>query len=65
VKNAPKEYSAGIMVLKGKLEIHPLLGNTKKTKIKALRDICGMRWENNNLDSVVGKLFECIIVHAN
>jgi hypothetical protein len=47
-ENAPKEYGADL-ILEGKLEIHPLLGSTKKTKITALNDIYGMRWENDNL----------------
>jgi hypothetical protein len=57
VKNAPNEYGGGIITLQSKLEIHPLLGNAKKTKIKALKDICGMRWESDNLESVGGQFF--------
>jgi hypothetical protein len=65
VKNAPNEYGGEIIIVERKLGIHPLLGNAKKTEIKALKDICGMRWESDNLDSMGGKFFECIIVHVN
>jgi hypothetical protein len=36
VKNALHEYGGGIIILEWKLEIHPLLENAKKTKVKAL-----------------------------
>jgi hypothetical protein len=55
MKNAPNEYGGGIIILERKLEIHALLENAKRIKVKALKDICGMRWENDNLDSVGGK----------
>jgi hypothetical protein len=57
VKNVLSEYGGGLTMPERKLEIHPLLENTKKTMAKALKDICGMRWESDNLDSVGGKSF--------
>jgi hypothetical protein len=55
-KNAPNEHS-GINLLERRLETHPLLENPKRTKVKALKDIGGMRGESDNLDSVGGKFF--------
>jgi hypothetical protein len=52
VKNAPNEYGDGIIILERKIEIHPLLENAKKTKLKALKYICDVRWESDNLGSV-------------
>jgi hypothetical protein len=57
VENALNGYSGGIIILKRKLEIHPLLESAKKTKVKALVDIYAMRWESDNLDSVGDMIF--------
>jgi hypothetical protein len=57
VKIALNEYGGGIITLERKPEIHPLLENGKKTNIKALKNIHGMRWERNSLDSVGGRVF--------
>jgi hypothetical protein len=46
VKNAPNEHSGGITILERKLEIHLLLENAKKTEVKALKNIYGIRMEN-------------------
>jgi hypothetical protein len=53
--NAPNERRGGIIIVHRKLVSHPLLEDTKKTKVKRLKDICGMRWESHNFDSVGGK----------
>jgi hypothetical protein len=55
MKNAPNERRGGIITVHRKLVNRPLLEDTKKTKIKGLKDICSMRWESHNLDSVEGK----------
>jgi hypothetical protein len=65
VKNAPNETGSGITILERKLEIYPLLENATKANIKALKDICSMRWESGNLGSLGGKFFECIILYVN
>jgi hypothetical protein len=65
VKNAPNEYSDGIIIFERNLDIHPLLGNAETTKVTGLTNICGMRWESDNLDAGSGKLLEYIIVHVN
>jgi hypothetical protein len=57
VKKAPDEYRGGITILERTLEIHPLWENTKKTLVKALKDICGRDWKSDNFDSVGGKFF--------
>jgi hypothetical protein len=57
VKNAPNKCRGGIIVLERKLEIRPLLENAKKTKIMALKDICGMKSESGSLGSMGGKFF--------
>jgi hypothetical protein len=57
VTNAPNEYGGGISIFERRLEIHPLLENAKKTKVKALKDICRMRWKSDKLDSVDDKFF--------
>jgi hypothetical protein len=55
MENAPNERRGEIITVHRKLVTHPLLEDTKKTKVKGLKDICGMRWESHNLDSVGGK----------
>jgi hypothetical protein len=55
MENPPNERRGGIITVHRKLGSHPLLEDTKKTKVKGLKDICGMRWESHNLDSVGGK----------
>jgi hypothetical protein len=57
VKNRPNEHRDGIVILKRQLEIHPLLENAKKSKVKTLKESCGMICESDNLDSVGCKLF--------
>jgi hypothetical protein len=57
VKNALNEDGCEIIILERKLEICPLLAHTKKAMVKALKDICDMRLESDNLDSVGGQLF--------
>jgi hypothetical protein len=49
-ENAPNEYSAGIIILDRKFEIHPPLENGKKTQVKVRRDICGMTWKGDYPD---------------
>jgi hypothetical protein len=56
-KKGPNEYGGGINTLERKLEMRPILENFEKTKIKALKNMCGIRWKSDNLDSVGGKLF--------
>jgi hypothetical protein len=57
VKSALNECGGGIIILERGLEIHPLLENTQQNKVKALKDICGMKWNIDNLDSMSGKFF--------
>jgi hypothetical protein len=57
MKNSPHEYHNGIIILERKPAIHSLLEDAKKTQVKALKDICGMRCESDNLDWVGGKFF--------
>jgi hypothetical protein len=64
MENAPNERRGGIITVHRKLACHPLREDTKKTKVTGLKDICGMRWESHNLDSVDGKLLSCIVVHV-
>jgi hypothetical protein len=54
-ENAPTERRRGIIIVHRKLVSRPLLEDTKKTKVKGLKDICGVRWESHNIDSVGGK----------
>jgi hypothetical protein len=42
VKNAPNEYGSGIVILEWTPDLHLLLENTKKSKVKALKDIYAM-----------------------
>jgi hypothetical protein len=62
--NAPNEHRGGTIIVHRKLVSHPLLENTKKTKVKGLKDIYGMRWESYNLDSMGDKFLECIVAHV-
>jgi hypothetical protein len=55
MQNAPNEHPRGIITIHRKLVAHPILEDTKKTQVKELKDICGMRWESHSLDSVGGK----------
>jgi hypothetical protein len=55
MENVPNERRGGIITVHRKLVSHPLFEDTKKTKVKGLKDICGMMWESHNLDSVDGK----------
>jgi hypothetical protein len=64
MENAPNERHGGIITVHGRLVSHPLLKDTKKTKVKGLKDIYSMRWESHNLDSVGGKFLSCIVVHV-
>jgi hypothetical protein len=55
MENAPNERWGGIITVHRKPVSRPLLEDTKKTKVKGLKDISGMRWESHNLDSAGGK----------
>jgi hypothetical protein len=55
MENAPNEPRGGIITVRLKLVSRLLLEDTKKTKVKGVKDIYGMRWESCNLDSVGGK----------
>jgi hypothetical protein len=55
VKNVPNEFSGVIVILERNYEILPFLETANKTKVKAVKDICGVRWESENLSSVGGK----------
>jgi hypothetical protein len=55
MENAPNERPGGIITVPRKLISHPLLEDTKKTKVKGLKDIYGMRWESHSFESVGGK----------
>jgi hypothetical protein len=55
MENAPNERRGGIITVHRKLVSHPLLEDTKRTKVKGLKDMCSMRWESYNHDSVGGK----------
>jgi hypothetical protein len=52
MENAPNERPGGIITVHRKLLSHALLEDTKKTRVMGLKEICGMRWESYNLDSV-------------
>jgi pyrroline-5-carboxylate reductase len=55
MENAPNERRGGVITVCRKLVNHPLLEDTKKTKVEGLKDICGMSWGSHNFDSVGGK----------
>jgi hypothetical protein len=55
MENAPNERRGGIITVHRKLGSHPLFEDTKKTEVKGLKDIYGMEWESQNLDSMGGK----------
>jgi hypothetical protein len=55
MENAPNECRGGIITVYRKFVSHPLLEDTKKTKVMALKDIYDLRWESHNLDSVRGR----------
>jgi hypothetical protein len=57
-ENTLNDHCRRIITIKRKLVVDSILGNTKKTEIKAVEDICSMRCENVDLDSVGGKVSE-------
>jgi hypothetical protein len=62
-ENRPNGYSGRIISLEGKPDIHFLLENARKAQVKALKDICGMRGKSDNLGSLEGKFFDCMVLH--
>jgi hypothetical protein len=54
MENVLNERRGGIITVHRRLVSHPLLEDTKATKIKGLKNISGMGWESHNLDSVGG-----------
>jgi hypothetical protein len=64
MENPPNERHGKIITVHRKLGSRSLLEDTKKTKAKGLKNICSMRWESHNLDSVGGKFLQCIVVHV-
>jgi hypothetical protein len=47
IENAPNERGGGIITVHRMLVSHPLFEDTKKTKVKGLKNICDMKWEKS------------------